>query len=289
MLLAFEGGTGDKGEKDQPSSQSLMGFVLLRHWPGSEDYDVHISFRGSRSGKLARTVWQANWDKNASGNPDWITDLGFDRLKEGKVRRLITTTGEVHRGFAHSMQSILPQLFGSLRKVAELAPRGPKRIYVTGHSLGGGLAQHFVSAVLLGDQYGPAGAGEQMPAALRGWPWKQIKLITFSAPRAGNESWAETLTTGSLESEFFSTAFVPIDDKALAVLDPGILPRLIDQDHPAGYRVLISTDPVTTEKVAGGKARGENRLRQRAGDLRLNFHHTKRQSPRAGGNPQAYA
>ena len=51
VLLAFEGGTGDKGEEGQPASQSLMGFVLLRNWAdGSGKYDVHIAFRGSRSG-----------------------------------------------------------------------------------------------------------------------------------------------------------------------------------------------------------------------------------------------
>ena len=35
------------------------------------------------------------------------------------------------------------------------------------------------------------------------------------------------------------------------------MPRLVDPKHPAAYRVLISTDPVTTEKVAGGKHVGQ--------------------------------
>ncbi|MGB5475143.1 MAG: hypothetical protein WBQ78_16920 [Gammaproteobacteria bacterium] len=252
VLLAFEGGTGDKGEADQPASQSLMGFVLLRTKPGGH-YDVHIAFRGSRSGSAGRAIWQAFSDQQATGNPDWITDMGYNRLVAGQGAEFITTTSEVNRGFARSMQSIFPQVFHCLNKVADIN-RGisPDNIYVTGHSLGGALAQHFASAVLLGDRYGPNGAGNAMPAALKGWPWKQIKLITYGAPRAGDRQWAKTLTESGLDSEFFSSALNPIDSHALAVTDPRIVSRLLDSSRPAGYRVLISRDPVSTEKVGGG-------------------------------------
>lgn len=259
VLLAFEGGTGDKGEVGQPASQSLMGFVLLRyHRAGSDDYDVHIAFRGSRSGYGLRSIWLANWTANASGNPDWITDLGHDRVGPQTGGGHIARIGNVSRGFARSMESIFPQLFHSLSKAAELRPgSSPDRIYVTGHSLGGALAQHFVSAVLLGDRYGPDGAGDAMPTMLRDWPWEQIKLITFGAPRAGDAIWARALTTGGLESDFFSTRIDTIDRKALAVTDPGIVGRLIDQDRPAGYRVLLTTDFIATEKIVGGKHVGK--------------------------------
>lgn len=254
VLLAFEGGTGDKGEPGQPASQSLMGFVLLRFWPGSDDYDVHIAFRGSRSGVAARAFIQAFSDDSARGNPDWITDLGYDLVDPATGGGAITTTGGVSRGIARSVESTFPQLFGCLGEAAGLAPGSPPRnIYVTGHSLGGGLAQLFVSAVLLGDRYGPGGAEEAMPNALRGWPWHRIKLISFSAPRVGDALWAEILTTESLEARFFSTAIDPVDRDALTVADPTIVPRLVDSERPAAYRVLISTDPVTTEKIPGGK------------------------------------
>ena len=258
VLLAFEGGTGDKGELGQAASQSLMGFVLLRFLPGSGAYDVHIAFRGSRSGSVARAALKANFTAFASGNPDWITDLGWFRIGPEEGASTITTTGQVHRGFATAMTQTLPQAFACLDRGARLARgQAPRNVYVTGHSLGGGLAQHFVSAVILGNRYGPDGAGQSMPARLMSWPWANIKLISYGAPTAGDPLWAGTLTEKALQSEFFNTVIEPIDLKALAVHDPSILPRLVDPMRPAGYRVLISTDPVTTEKVTGGRHVGK--------------------------------
>ena len=270
VLFAFEGGTGDKGEVGQPASQSLMGFVLLRYLPNSNKYDIHIAFRGSRSGSLKRSVRQGISTTRARGNPDWITDLGYDFIHPSDGAGHITTTGSVHRGFAQSMKSILPQVFSCLGKAAALAPDfKPNNIYVTGHSLGGGLAQHFVSAALLGDQYGPDGSGRAMPNALRRWPWQQIKLITFSAPRAGNALWAKTLTTRKLASEFHSRDQLRYDYSALAGNDSSILPRLIDPDTPAGYRVLISNDAVSTSFIPGRKPVGKSVYADRLGLLSI--------------------
>ncbi|MGI9525014.1 MAG: lipase family protein [Hyphomicrobiaceae bacterium] len=245
ILLAFEGGTGDKGVARQPASQSLMGFVLLRYWADSSDYDVHISFRGSLAGSALRAASQALGDDTARGNPDWITDLGWNPQSDG----LISTTGTVSRGMAQSMASILPNLFGCLEHLSKLADgQPPKRIFVTGHSLGGGLAQHFVSAVLMGEQYGPAGERSSMARKLQVWPWDQIKLLTYSAPRVGDAKWARALTQKLPPHEFFSTMIYPYDHRALAADDPKILDQLGSLKSAAGYRILISTDPVTTEK-----------------------------------------
>ena len=241
-LLAFEGGTGDRGDAGQEPSYSLMGFVLVRD-TGGGSYDLHINFRGSRSGSAVRAATDALSSDAAKGNPDWITDLGWYTVPA----REITTVGGVHRGFASSMHTILPGLFQCLAKAAELrggAP--PTNIFVTGHSLGGGLAQHFASAVLLGD------AATTMPDALRSWPWPQLKLVTFSAPRAGDHAWAQALSEGALDSPFYDPSpLETVDADARVILDPGIVARLHDPARPAAFRVLVSTDPITTTKVGG--------------------------------------
>jgi hypothetical protein len=261
VILAFEGGTGDKGEDGQPHSHSLMGFVLLRRMPATGTYDIHVAFRGSRSGSAARAALEAFSEDNAKGNPDWITDLGYDLVSAEAGGGHISSQGKVHRGLARSVASIEPQLFRCLSKVNELMNGAlPRNIYVTGHSLGGGLAQHFVSSVLLGDAYGPAGQGDEMPNALKIWPWQNTKLVTFSAPVSGDETWAKILTTDTLKSTFFDKAAfgtILTDPAALAVDNPHIVPRLTDPDEPAAYRILNSVDPITTLRVVDGKHVGQ--------------------------------
>jgi hypothetical protein len=251
MLCAFEGGTGDKGEPGQPASYSLMGFVLVRD-TGGGSYDIHVNFRGSRSGSAFRSADEALSEEMAKGNPDWITDLGWDNVSVAAGAGDVTTVGGVHRGFARAMTYTLPGVFQCLEKAAELRGNAPTNIFITGHSLGGGLAQDFASAVLLGNTYGTGGAGPAMPPALAGWPWQQLKLVTFGSPRAGDYDWAVALSREALQSEVFDPGPIDTADAdAHIVLDPDILARLHDTSRPAAFRVLISTDPISTTHFGG--------------------------------------
>lgn len=243
VLVAFEGGTGDKGEPGQPASQSLMGCVLMRHT--FEGYDVHVAFRGSRSGDATRAATSALPTDQPSGNPDWITDLGTDKISAADGIGDITQAGSVCRGFAYSMESMLPAVFTALDKIAEIAGGVPPRnVFVTGHSLGAALAQVFTSAMLLGDR-------SSMPASLAAWPWAAMKLITFAAPRAGDLQWAKTLTIDHLQSDFYEVPLLPYDPDARYVTDPEIVARLFDESRPCGFRVLVSNDPVTANVFGG--------------------------------------
>jgi hypothetical protein len=237
ILLAFEGETG--GSASKPGSQSLMGCVLVRV-VGTTGYDVHIAFRGSRSGDTARAVSEG---LQGRGNPDWITDADVTR----ETFPAVSSVGEVARGFATSVGSTMPRVFACLLKAAELmkakfgAPTAPKNIYVTGHSLGGALAQGFTSAVLLG---APA-TNQNAYADLLAWPWPMIKLVSFSAPRMGDDAWAAELTVRQLDSAYWAGT-LGFDDNALESTDPRIAPRLLDPTRPVGFRVLISSDAATS-------------------------------------------
>jgi hypothetical protein len=259
-LLVFEGGTGDKGEPGQPASQSLLGFALLRATgpsgtPAASSYVLHIAFRGSRSGSAQRAFLEAWSSKDARGNPDWITDLGYREVRELPISA--SAGHEVSRGISTSLISSFPTLFGCLEQVAGGRAVAPTQITITGHSLGGGLAQQLASAVLLGADYGPTGG--RMPASLRAWPWAQLKLITFSAPNVGNEAWARALTVDKLRSTFVDAGWGnPFDQRATGITDPEIVPRLNATDRPVAYRVLIPTDPVTTDYIPGGEPVGHS-------------------------------
>jgi hypothetical protein len=61
-----------------------------------------------------------------------------------------------------------------------------------------------------------------------------------------------------VQVDFFSTKVALQDEHALAPDEEVIVGRLLDANRPAGFRVLITQDPATTEKVIGGKHVGKS-------------------------------
>ncbi|MCP9841175.1 lipase family protein [Synechococcus sp. J7-Johnson] len=189
VLYCFEGATGIV-EKERPIGNSsmtlpawsLMGFVLLKYNSPQDinDYDVHITFRGSRSGNGTRAA-KGGWMEN--GNADWVTDcdsaISMTKCPE------ISPTGKVPFGFKNSLISTLPMIWKCLEAIArDHVDNPPKTIYFTGHSLGGALAA--LCAVSM--RHGEGEIALRNKYKVNNWPWNtSVELITYGSPTIGTE------------------------------------------------------------------------------------------------------
>jgi len=225
-LVVFEGGTGVSSTVKDPS-WSLMGFVLMKKT--ATGYDAHIVFRGSRSGSsLLKTVWRAqNAIGEAKGNPDWITDL---RSMKQINQPLISKVGKVTEGFAESLPTMLGPVASTCNYLEQKYPV-PEHIYVTGHSLGAGLASQFVSAVMQGDY------GDQLRGSVKTWPWQNTKLIAFAQPIPGDPSWAEEFDKNSSSAEHYWVA----GDSVVEASANRIVGLLIDKGEHSGVQHKLAT------------------------------------------------
>ncbi|WP_293138778.1 lipase family protein [Okeania sp. SIO3I5] len=186
-LYCFEGETGLRN--GHGGLKSMMGFVLDKEYQekSSTGYDIHIVFRGSRSGWVVRAFKEGFF--SSKGNPDWVTDTDsiFNMVENTDISKF----GKCSHGFSDSIDNIIRQIIASLTNIQQRRNTAPRAIYVTGHSLGGGLAAHFASAVSLGNEYSKIATGvRQMPDILESWPWERLSLITFGAPAVGDKDFA---------------------------------------------------------------------------------------------------
>jgi hypothetical protein len=177
-LYCFEGKTGliQTGEEVTSGLKSMMGFVLERQNP-DRSYDIHIAFRGSRSGSGTRAAKEA---VSSRGNPDWITDI--DSVRQTVNDPQISPKGRCSRGFGNSIKTMIRPIIAALKHIHDRRKVSPRAIYVTGHSLGGALASLFSSAISLCLE--EQDLIENHP--LISWPWEALRLITFGAPTVGD-------------------------------------------------------------------------------------------------------
>lgn len=221
-MIAFVGATGQQGS---PETQlwSLMGVVLRRQVEEGQ-HDLFISFRGSRSGSAVRAALQGILSKK--GNADWVTDTGnADQAHYEDIAR----RGKVGIGFGKAVRTC----FGTIEAAVGAATEGHtiRRIIATGHSLGGGLAGHFVSAVAVGTY------GVGLRQRLGRLPWDQLKGVAMAMPPLGDEEYRRAFDLAQACGEFSLTniwtdgdAIVEAVDKLgkgrLGFWSPGIRIRL---------------------------------------------------------------
>nr|MDZ4833326.1 hypothetical protein [Candidatus Melainabacteria bacterium] len=222
-LVVFEGGTGSAGTTDP--SWSLMGFVLMQKTPTG--YDAHIVFRGSRSGAaLSTTVWKAQDAIGESkGNPDWITDLHGVRQMQ---QPLISKVGKVTEGFAQSLPTMLGPITACC-KYLEQKYSAPEHIYVTGHSLGAGLASQFASAVEQGDY------GDELRKEVKSWPWNDTTLMAYAQPIPGDPTWAAQFDKISPTSMHYWVA----GDDVVEATSNRIVGMFIDKGEHVGAQTML--------------------------------------------------
>ncbi|CAN5503596.1 hypothetical protein BH10CYA1_BH10CYA1_39870 [soil metagenome] len=223
-LIVFEGGTGIAGATE--SAWSPMGFVLMRKTPTG--YDAHIVFRGSRSGAaLATTVWNAQAALgDAKGNPDWITDL-----RSGKQidQPLISKVGKVTQGFGEALPTMMGPITACCQYLSQKYP-APEHIYVTGHSLGAGLASQFVSALEQGS------FGDDLRKQVKSWPWDNATLMAYAQPIPGDPTFAANFDKISPTS----THYWVEGDAVVEATSGTIVGMLIDKGEHVGVQKKLS-------------------------------------------------
>ena len=130
---------------------------------------------------------------------DWLINLNVMQIEEHGAL--------VHRGFSRALTAVWPRIEEQLHRLLD---RHPRKVWVTGHSLGGALA---TLAALRIQRMGI----------------EQLESVTFGQPRVGNRAMA-----GQITSPFYRFAYYA-DPVCLA---PFSVPRAMQYKH-VGTRKLI--------------------------------------------------
>ena len=182
-LLAYErdeAATRSTLEEQGFTQQKILDHEETQGFVAGSDGVVVVAFRGTEA--------------------DQTKDLASD----ARLRMTAGPRGEVHRGFLAALDAVWDNVDAGqsvLRTVQEFSSGG-QPIWVTGHSLGAGLATLATARLTLDNDIGVAG------------------LYTFGSPRVGDEEFAEAFDNVMKERTF---RFVNNNDVVTRVPLPGKL------------------------------------------------------------------
>ena len=242
-LYCFEGVFGLDGiqgftNKETDGQKAMTGFILDKEVGTGllanigDTYDVHIIFRGSRSGKAARSIQEATpnmklLSTSRKGNADWVSDMQMPKTKNYPE---ISNEGEVSIGFKLSLDTMIPCIKSCLEDIHSRRGEAPRNIYLAGHSLAGALAGQFTSAMILGD--GTYLDKSKLPR----WDFSKIKLRTYGCPTFGDRKFAKQWMLKNIACQRIKVNLDPITSDPI----PGIthVGELIETPAAAKVKIL---------------------------------------------------
>jgi hypothetical protein len=149
---------------------------------------------------------------------DWFNDanMGLVELKDEPI----AIPGTVHKGFALSLRALWSGVLNAVNGLR--SGSDTPRLYFTGHSKGGALANLAARA------------------ARRAWPNATVKAATFGAPRAGDETFAKSYHDAGIDCRRYEVVGDVVPSILKDALAPGSnLPRPLSH---VGLQLL--RDPV---------------------------------------------
>jgi len=174
----------------------------------AHDGDIYVAFRGSKESE------------------DFIQDAKFELVPLCYLRHNSSQpcAVRVHRGFLEDFDALSVAVINQVRNWLDVMPQA--KVYITGHSLGGGIA--ILCAFVMARQHLPVRA-----------------VVTFGQPRVGNAAFKELYNESRVTTCFGDDhALSDITHHVINADDPvPLLPPLLNGYRDEGNEIFLPATP----------------------------------------------